>query len=107
MSKNIYEKEFNSKNPFWDDDPIVNEFFIRERERFWSMFLDVEEYVFLKDVYSSLGFRATKSSVTVGWSTKKNSKSAIRIEVKERKENGDLVLLFITDGDILNFIDED
>lgn len=62
-----YAKFFSELNPNWSKDPESNLFFLKSQENYYNHKLSTVGYVFLSDVYKSLGIAETPASRIVGW----------------------------------------
>ena len=62
-----YSRIFDEYNNNWTKDPELNRFFLTSQERYANDRLKSQGYLFLSDVYKSLGFEETKASRVVGW----------------------------------------
>lgn len=52
---------------YQEGDPIYNKAFLKAQEAYYNDLLQTRGYVFLSEVYRSLGFELTPESVIVGW----------------------------------------
>lgn len=62
-----YSKFFDSSCAGWDDDPETNLFFLKSQETYANQKLKAQGYLFLNDIYDSLGIPRTKAGQCVGW----------------------------------------
>ena len=63
-----YGRHFTVGNPNWDGtDPMANLLFVRQAEHFLRAKLYKNGFLFLNDVYKSLGFKQTPSGQVMGW----------------------------------------
>lgn len=62
-----YAKFFDELNPYWENDPEYNLMFLKAQQRYANDLLKAQGYVFLNDVYKSLGIEPTKAGQVVGW----------------------------------------
>lgn len=63
----IYAKIFDEANPNWSRNPVSNLQFLRSQQNFANEKLRAEGYLFLNDVYQSLGMPRTSEGQIVGW----------------------------------------
>ena len=62
-----YAKFFDELNPNWTKDPSANLFFLKAQEQFANDKFQAQGYLFLNDVYDSLGIPRTSFGQLVGW----------------------------------------
>lgn len=62
-----YAKFFDELNPNWSKDPTSNMFFLKAQQQFANDKFDAQGYLFLNDVYDSLGIPRTSAGQLVGW----------------------------------------
>ena len=67
LGMSIYAKAFDENNPNWEPDRHKNQIFIQVQQQYANDRLHSQGYLFLSDVYRSLGFKETKASRVVGW----------------------------------------
>ena len=63
----IYAKIFDESNSNWSRNPVANLTFLRAQQNFANEKLRAEGYLFLNDVYQSLGMPRTSEGQIVGW----------------------------------------
>ena len=63
----IYAKLFDEANSNWSRNPVANLTFLRAQQNFANEKLRAEGYLFLNDVYQSLGLPRTSEGQIVGW----------------------------------------
>lgn len=63
----IYARFFDEASPFWKKDPLYNKTFVQMVQNEYNIRLQAEGFVFLNDVYESLGLPKTKAGQIVGW----------------------------------------
>jgi hypothetical protein len=56
-----------STSPYWEKESAYNELFIEAQQNYANDRLKANGYLFLNDVYESLGFEKTKAGQVVGW----------------------------------------
>ena len=54
-------------SPYWEKESAYNEMFIEAQQNYANDRLKANGYLFLNDVYESLGFEKTKAGQVVGW----------------------------------------
>ena len=54
-------------SPYWEQESAYNELFIEAQQNYANDRLKANGYLFLNDVYESLGFEKTKAGQVVGW----------------------------------------
>ena len=62
-----YAKFFDAASPFWEKDPELSLYYLKSQQAKWNNVLHVRGYVFLNEVYDSLGIPKTKAGQVVGW----------------------------------------
>lgn len=62
-----YAKMFDDLNPYWDNNPDYNLNFLLAQQKIANNKLQAKGYLFLNEVYRSLGFEETKAGQIVGW----------------------------------------
>ena len=62
-----YAKMFDDLNPYWDNNPDFNLNFLLTQQKIANNKLQAQGYLFLNEVYRSLGFEETKAGQIVGW----------------------------------------
>jgi hypothetical protein len=62
-----YAKVFDESNRDWTKTPEYNYFFLRTQQKYLNNRLNSYGYVFLNEVYESLGFDRTQAGQVVGW----------------------------------------
>jgi hypothetical protein len=67
-----YERVFDELNPNWSDIPGMNQLFIKQQQNWLNDRLDARGYIFLNEVYKSLGFEDVPEGQVVGWLKKEN-----------------------------------
>ena len=63
----IYAKWFNDSCAGWTNDAENNKTFLKYQESYMNEKLRSQGYLFLNDVYRSLGMEQTKAGQVVGW----------------------------------------
>ena len=63
----VYARIFDELNDNWEKDAELNLYFINGQLNYWNHILQTRGYVFLNEVYKSLGFDPTKAGQHVGW----------------------------------------
>lgn len=62
-----YAKFFDEASPYWEKNPEYNLMFLKSQEKYANNLLKAQGYLFLNDVYKSLGLEPTKAGQVVGW----------------------------------------
>lgn len=62
-----YSRFFDCGNPYWEKDSEYNRMFIRAQQQYANDKLRTQGFLFLNDVYESLGFEKTVAGQCVGW----------------------------------------
>lgn len=62
-----YAKFFDQSNPNWEKNPEFNLYFLRRREQILTDKLRAKGYLFLNEVYESLGIEPTIAGQSIGW----------------------------------------
>lgn len=68
-----FARFFDVGNPHWQKDPEDNLWFLKQQERYANEKLQRQGYLFLNDVYDSIGIPKTKAGQVVGWIYDKNT----------------------------------
>ena len=63
----IFAKFFDEANPNWTKSPEDNRMFLQQKEQMANWYLENRGYLFLNDVYASLGIPKTKAGEICGW----------------------------------------
>ena len=108
-----YKRVYDSRNPYWDNDPAYNEMFLRARQNYWNDKLRVDGHVFLNDVLKSLGFPTTRTGHDVGWIYDANSNESdgyidfgvYDIDMDKSGPNHTYMIEFNVDGGIYDRVD--
>jgi hypothetical protein len=94
-------KRFNSNSYQWTKTPAYNKIFLNSQETYFNDLLKAKGYVFLNDVYKSLGIPETRFGQRMGW----KYENKIKFNVKE-KSDGEFELIFTNLKDILDVLPE-
>lgn len=62
-----YARIYDCGNVGWSKDPEQNLMFLRRQQEYFNDKLKAQGYLFLNEVYESLGFQKTKAGQMVGW----------------------------------------
>lgn len=62
-----YARIFDAGNPGWENDPGMNQAYLKAQQAFCQKKLETQGYLFLNDVYKLLGYREDIASRNVGW----------------------------------------
>ena len=62
-----FSRVFDETCPCWVKNAEKNMFFLKQQERFANQKLQTEGFLFLNDVYESLGFDKTAAGQVIGW----------------------------------------
>lgn len=98
----VFKRIFSRMNQDWHFDPIVNEIFLKEKKGYYDALLNNRGYVFLKDIYSDLGYPITQKSLTFGW-VKSEKDKRIRMDIIPVSGSLDLELAFECDSILDHF----
>ena len=91
-----YARVFNSENPYWNSDESYNRFFLQAQQNYFNQKLLMKGFVFLNEIYETLGFECIPAGQLVGWL--RNGKDGY-IDFKiDKDENEDYTLDFNVDG---------
>lgn len=66
-AKSMYARCFDEFNPNWTKDPELNRVFLQCQQNFANERLRARGYLFLNEVYNSLGMDISKAGQSVGW----------------------------------------
>lgn len=66
-SHSQYARFFDEGCAGWSRNPELNKLFLMSQERYFTEKLKTKGYVFLNDVYETLGIPASKAGQVVGW----------------------------------------
>jgi hypothetical protein len=97
----LYARVFDSTNQHWAQSMHHNRTFLRVQENWMNDRLQARGYLFLNDVYDSLGMERSSQGALVGWYWQEGS-NVVDIEIVDDAENGGLILQFNPDGIIYN-----
>lgn len=64
---NIIRKRFDKRCPNWDTNPESSEMFLRTLQTYFNNVMQIQEFVFLRDIYMAIGLPVTKESCILGW----------------------------------------
>lgn len=95
-------KRFNSRSYQWTKTPEYNKIFLKSQENYFNDLLKAKGYVFLNEVYKSLGIPETRFGQRMGW---KAGGQAINMHATE-KSDGEFELRFTNLKDILDALPE-
>lgn len=70
-----YSIVFDDGNTGWDKDPELTKYFLIQTQNYWNDVLRTKGYVFLNEVYESLGAQRTKAGQVMGWYYDRSEKS--------------------------------
>lgn len=93
-----YIVKYDKECAYWSGDDRRDRMFINDIAAYLSSKLNIGVYVMMNDVFEALGMARISEGYLVGW----RPGSRIRIQVKERDENGGYLLKIITDGIIID-----
>lgn len=62
-----YARFFDEASPYWEKNPEFNLMFLKSQEKYANDLLRSQGYLFLNDVYKSLGLEPSKAGQVVGW----------------------------------------
>lgn len=93
-----YIVKYDKECAYWSGDDRRDRMFINDIAAYLSSKLNIGVYVMMNDVFEALGMARRGDGYLVGW----RPGSRIRIQVKERDENGGYLLKIITDGIIID-----
>lgn len=63
----MYQRMFDSSNPNWKHDALLNTAWLEGQERWLNDKLTINGYLFLNEVLTDLGFKAVPEGQLVGW----------------------------------------
>ena len=63
----IIRKRFDKGCPNWNTNPEFSEMFLRTQQTYFNNVMQIQEFVFLRDVYMAIGLPVTKESCMLGW----------------------------------------
>lgn len=64
---NIIKKRFDNQSPNWAKEANFNELFLKGQQIYFTELMQIQGFVFLRDVYMALGLATTKESCILGW----------------------------------------
>lgn len=105
-----YAQLFTEGNPNWMPNSDNNWFFLKSQQNFWNDRLNSYGFVFLNEVYESLGLPRTKEGQLVGWvAGEKNGDGYIDFAIEAAREfmtgaEDSIWLDFNVDGAIIELI---
>lgn len=98
-----YSVVFDNRSNKWNNDRQANQYFLRYMQNYFNDVLKVRGYVFLRDIYETLGFPLTKESIVVGWVYNRDNPigdNEIDFMIDYDEEGPNITLDFNVDGDI-------
>lgn len=110
-----YSKIFDEGNDNWERNPESNLLFLRAQQQYATDRLRSRGYLFLNEVYRSLGLKATRAGQIVGWSVEKGDDfvdfGVFDVNREDARDfvngwNSRVLLDFNVAGPILNLIPE-
>jgi hypothetical protein len=106
-----YAKFFDEANPNWQPNAEFNRLFIQCQQNYANQKLLANGYLFLNDVYDSLGIERTRAGQIVGWLVNGEGDGFIDFGIFEahnadfvNNQEPSIILDFNVDGNILNQI---
>lgn len=92
-----FSRVFDNNNFNWSTESMaINEAFVKHKIQYWYSLLTYRGWIFLDEVYKSLGFVPTVESLTYGWAGVHTEPNIITYTVLTHSIRID----FFTDGDI-------
>lgn len=64
---NIINKKFNKNCPGWGENSEFNMLYLKTQQQFFADKFKAQGYLFVRDIYESLGIAVTKESCELGW----------------------------------------
>lgn len=106
-----YSRLFDAACPNWVNDPNLNRSFLSCQQSYFNDKLQAVGYVFLSDIYKTLGYRITPESRVVGWTLDGNGDGYIDFGFDQDDMfmsgyNKDVWLDFNVDGPILDTFEQ-
>lgn len=100
---------FDHENPNWRVGSDYNEFFLKGIINFMNHRLRTFGHVFLNEFLDAVGIDRTRSGQVEGWKT--GGQGFVNIEMEpvdvERNTTPDIRLTIVTDGNVLDALDEE
>lgn len=84
------KKTFNNRSFNWDRNPVFNEMFLNSQMVYFEELRRARGFVFLQEVYTSLGLPITKISSVYGW----GSEERFEFQISRIGETADYELIF-------------
>ncbi len=101
----IVAAEFNESNPNWSNDKERNWLFLHCQEGYANHILQMQGFIFLNDVFSSLGLRKTTQGQKLGWV--QNGGGHVNFNISHVDfDASSYFLIFNVDGEIWERVDE-
>jgi len=109
----LYAKLFDQFSPYWAEEAEYNYAWLRHQQDWFNSLLDMRGYVFLNEVYETLGMVRTEAGDVVGWFLG-NGDSYIDFGIFNAKRSASFVngreaavlLDFNVDGSIYHLLDQ-
>ena len=106
-----YAVMWDANNVNWTKDDDYNRMFIRNQVQYLNDKFKRDGYLFLNDVYHSLGFPKTSVGQVVGWLYRPtdpdwHGDNYVDFEILEATPDGRMLLSFNVDGRIVEYIDK-
>ena len=91
----LYERTFNRNCIDWCDDKKYNIMLVQHRTVWFNNILRTRGYVFLRDIFETLGITVDRECLLAGWTYGRCKDEADFIEINIQETDGpDLILTF-------------
>ena len=101
-----YAVKYDNRCVGWTENKDYNRMFITYQQRYFNDLLRNRGYVFLRDVYESLGIPITKDSCVIGWIFEENNQygdNFVEFDIRD-SDGSNFIIDFNIDGDIIHRI---
>ena len=91
----IIRKRFDKRCLNWDTNPEFSEMFLRTQQTYFNNVMQIQEFVFLRDIYMAIGLPVTKESCMLGWvKGVVKDKDFVNFEYSKINDTDDFELVF-------------
>lgn len=87
-------KVFDEANLQWDEDPEFSRMYLTGERVYFNNILQKQGYLFLKDIYETLGFDVTKEACTHGWVRGKTEGDCVKFTFEQIEGTKDFEIIF-------------
>lgn len=107
IKETVHELYGRDSSRNWSSDQNINMLFLQTIENWLNDRLKSRGHVFLNEVYDELGLRRTSQGAISGWLRSSGNPIRFGIQDPALVNEGDIALVFVTDGVIYDKIEEE